>query len=100
MGCEPGILSGRPCDLPGCAASANPWLSFALDAAPLILTRARGVQMRFIGLDVHQGFCEVAIREDGKTRSAGRVATGRGVLELFAGSLCPTDEVVMEATGP
>jgi transposase len=56
--------------------------------------------MRCIGLDVHQGFCEVAIREDGKTRSAGRVASDRGALELFAGSLCPTDEVVMEATGP
>jgi transposase len=56
--------------------------------------------MRQIALDVHQGFCEVAIREDGKTRSAGRVETGRAALELFAGSLCPTDEVVMEATGP
>jgi len=56
--------------------------------------------MRFIGLDVHQGFCEVAIREDGKTRSVGRIATDRGALELFAGSLDPTDEVVMEATGP
>jgi transposase len=56
--------------------------------------------MRFIGLDVHQGFCEVAIREDGKTRSAGRVASGRAELELFAGSLCCSDEVVMEATGP
>jgi transposase len=56
--------------------------------------------MRQIALDVHQGFCEVAIREDGKTRSAGRVATGRSALELFAGSLCSTDEVVMEATGP
>ena len=56
--------------------------------------------MRQVALDVHQGFCEVAIREDGKTRSAGRVATGRDALELFAESLCDTDEVVMEATGP
>lgn len=56
--------------------------------------------MRQVALDVHQGFCEVAIREDGKTRSAGRVATGRAELELFAQSLCPSDEVVMEATGP
>ncbi len=56
--------------------------------------------MRQVALDVHQGFCEVAIREDGKTRSAGRVSTGRGTLELFAQSLCPSDEVVMEATGP
>jgi transposase len=56
--------------------------------------------MRQVALDVHQGFCEVAIREDGKTRSAGRVVTGRDTLELFAKSLGPTDEVVMEATGP
>ena len=56
--------------------------------------------MRSIGLDVHQGFCEVAIREGGQTRSAGRIATARAALELFAQSLCPTDEVVMEATGP
>ncbi len=33
--------------------------------------------MRQEALDVHQGLCEVAIREDGKTRSAGRVATDR-----------------------
>ncbi|MGD1058135.1 MAG: hypothetical protein ABR992_12070 [Solirubrobacteraceae bacterium] len=52
--------------------------------------------MRHIGLDVHQGFCEVAIREHGKTRSAGRVASDRDALELFAGSLGPTDEVAME----
>jgi transposase len=56
--------------------------------------------MRHIGLDVHLSFCEVAIREDGKTRSAGRIATDRAALELFAGSLSPTDEVAMEATGP
>jgi hypothetical protein len=24
MGCEPAGVTGRPCDLPGCAASANP----------------------------------------------------------------------------
>lgn len=56
--------------------------------------------MRHIALDVHQGFCQVAIRESGKTRQAGRIATDRQALQLFAGSLAPTDEVVMEATGP
>lgn len=56
--------------------------------------------MRCIGLDVHQSFCEVAIREDAKTRSAGRVASDRGALELFARSLCASDQVAMEATGP
>jgi transposase len=56
--------------------------------------------MRSIALDVHQGFCEVAIREAGKTRLAGRVKTDRAELELFAESLDRRDRVVMEATGP
>jgi transposase len=56
--------------------------------------------MRWIGLDVHQGFCPVAIREAGKTRSAGRVETDRAELELFARSLDRSDQVVLEASGP
>lgn len=56
--------------------------------------------MRFIGLDVHQGFCEVAIRDQNQTRSAGRIATERAALELFAQSLCSSDEVALEASGP
>lgn len=53
-----------------------------------------------LALDVHQSFCEVAICEQGKVRSAGRVKSERAALELFAESLDPTDQVVMEATGP
>ena len=56
--------------------------------------------MRSLALDVHQSFCEVAICERGKVRSAGRVKSERAALELFAESLDPTDQVVMEATGP
>ncbi len=56
--------------------------------------------MRAVALDVHQSFCEVAIRERGETRSAGRILTDRAALELFAQSLDPGDRVVMEATGP
>jgi transposase len=56
--------------------------------------------MRTIALDVHQSFCEVAIREGGETRSAGRIRTDRAELELFAQSLDRADQVVMEATGP
>jgi transposase len=56
--------------------------------------------MRSLALDVHQSFCEVAICEQGKVRSAGRVKSERAALELFAESLDPTDQVVMEATGP
>src|SRR6266508_2580710 len=29
MGCEPVGVPGRPCDLPGCAASTDPYVSFA-----------------------------------------------------------------------
>jgi hypothetical protein len=56
--------------------------------------------MRSLALDVHQSFCEVAICEQGKVRSAGRVKSERSALELFSESLDPTDQVVMEATGP
>jgi transposase len=55
--------------------------------------------MRFIGLDVHRGFCEVAICEDGKVRSAGRIKTRKQELELFAHSLGSDDEVALEVTG-
>ena len=54
--------------------------------------------MRFIGLDVHRDFCEVAIAEDGAVRSAGRVASARATLELFAQSLAVDDVVALEAT--
>jgi transposase len=55
--------------------------------------------MRSIGLDVHRDFCEVAITEGGRARSAGRVETTPEQLELFAQSLGRDDRVVLEATG-
>ena len=55
--------------------------------------------MRFVALDVHRDFCEVAIAEDGGVRLAGRVKTAPAALELFAQSLAVDDEVVLEATG-
>src|SRR5881396_421866 len=55
--------------------------------------------MRFIALDVHRDFCEVAIAEDGQLRLARRVETTPATLELFAGSLGADDQVVLEATG-
>jgi transposase len=54
---------------------------------------------RAIGLDVHRDFCAVAIREDGRTRSAGTIKTSPEMLELFASSLASSDRVVLEATG-
>ncbi len=55
--------------------------------------------MRYIGLDVHKDFCEVAVLEDGVFRSGPRVATTPQDLEVFAQSLAPEDEVALEATG-
>jgi transposase len=56
--------------------------------------------LRFIGLDVHRDFCEVAICLPGeRARSAGRVATDPEKLKLFAESLDRGDRVVMESTG-
>jgi transposase len=56
--------------------------------------------MRSIALDVHRDFCEVAIKDGGELRSAGRIRTNREELELFAQSLAPSDQVALEATGP
>src|SRR5438132_12109115 len=55
--------------------------------------------MRFIALDVHRDFCEVAIAEGGRVRRAGRVETTPATLELFAQSLAADDQVALEATG-
>ena len=54
--------------------------------------------MRWIGLDVHRDFCEVAIGEKGRIRSAGRVRTRVGSLEAMAQSLAADDDVAVEAT--
>ena len=53
---------------------------------------------RAIGLDVHRDFCVVAICEDGRVRSGGRVpSTPEGLLAL-ADSLVATDRVALEVT--
>jgi transposase len=54
--------------------------------------------MRWIGMDVHRDFCEVAVGEGGRVRSAGRVRTRVAALEVLAGSLMPGDVVAIEAT--
>jgi transposase len=55
--------------------------------------------MRFIALDVHRDFCEVAIKDESGLRLAGKVKTSVAELELFAQSLAPDDQVALEATG-
>jgi transposase len=54
---------------------------------------------RCIGLDVHLDFIEIAICEEGKMYSAGRVsATPDGIATLID-SLLLSDRVVLEVTG-
>jgi transposase len=54
--------------------------------------------VRWIGMDVHRDFCEVAVGERGKLRSVGRVSTRVDALTALAQSLLPDDVVVIEAT--
>ena len=54
---------------------------------------------RSIGLDVHRDFCEVAIADGARARSAGRLATTPERLRGLGASLLPDDRVVLEATG-
>ena len=56
--------------------------------------------MRFIALDVHRDFCEVAIKDESGLRLAGRVKATPEELELFAQSLAPDDQVALEASEP
>src|SRR5215211_7221532 len=93
---EPGRFSGRPCDLPGCAASADPSMSLPTGSPA---SSSWGGVMRAIALDVHRDFCEVAIVAEGRVRSAGRIAARPEALELFAQSLDPRDWVALEVTG-
>ncbi len=55
--------------------------------------------MRFIGLDVHKDFCEVAVVEEDACWSGPRVHSTPEDLEVFGQSLGPDDQVVLEATG-
>ena len=56
-------------------------------------------RVRAVALDVHRDFCEVAIVEAGRLRSAGRIKTRPEELELFAQSLDSRDWVALEVTG-
>jgi transposase len=54
---------------------------------------------RGIGLDVHRDFSVIAICEDGKVRSAGRVPSTPEGIGALAESLLPSDRVALEVTG-
>src|SRR6266540_4385992 len=72
-------------------------MSFVARLASVVVEE--GGEVRFIALDIHRDFCEVAIAEGGAVRSAPRVKTDPETLELFAASLGADDQVTLEATG-
>ena len=53
---------------------------------------------RAIGLDVHRDFCVVAICEDGKVRSAGRVPSTPEGSATAGGESAGSDRVALEVT--
>ena len=55
--------------------------------------------MRFIGIDVHRDFCEIASHQTGITQSIGRINTTHEDLQALADSLGPDDWVALETTG-
>ena len=61
-----------------------------------LLSRPLG---RCVGLDVHLDFIEIAICEEGKVWSAGRVPSTREGIKTLADSLLPTDRVALEVMG-
>ena len=61
-----------------------------------LLSRPLG---RCMGLDVHLDFIEIAICEEGKVYSAGRVPSTLEGIETLAESLLPSDRVALEVTG-
>ena len=64
-------------------------MSFVARLASVVVEEGGG-EVRFIALDIHRDFCEVAIAAGGAVRSASRVKTDPETLELFAASLGPT----------
>ena len=93
----PQFVVGRPRDLPGCASSTDRSCRFARRVSDLASFELE-VVVRFIGMDVHRDFCEVAVVQDGVLRSVGQVTTAPADLEVFAASLAVDDVVALEAT--
>ena len=55
--------------------------------------------MRYIGMDVHREFAQIAVVEDGLVRDEGRIGVTPAALREWAGSLRLDDQVALEATG-
>jgi transposase len=55
--------------------------------------------VRYIGMDVHREFAQLAVVEDGLVRDEGRIAVTPEALRHWAADLRGDDQVALEATG-
>jgi hypothetical protein len=55
--------------------------------------------VRYIGMDVHREFAQLAVVEDGLVRDEGRIAVTPEALRAWAADLRPDDQAALEATG-
>lgn len=55
--------------------------------------------VRYVGMDVHRQFAQLAVVEDGLVRDEGRIGVTPEALRTWAAGLRADDEVTLEATG-
>lgn len=55
--------------------------------------------VRYIGMDVHREFAQLAVVEDGLVRDEGRIGVTPEAVRQWAASLLADDQVSLEATG-
>jgi transposase len=55
--------------------------------------------VRYIGMDVHREFAQLAVLKDGLVRDEGRIGVTPEALHRWAAGLRPDDQVALEATG-
>jgi transposase len=55
--------------------------------------------VRYIGMDVHREFAQLAVLGDGRLRDEGKIGVTPEALRAWADDLHPDDQVALEATG-
>jgi transposase len=55
--------------------------------------------VRYVGMDIHREFAQLAVVEDGLVRDEGRIGVTPEALRTWAAGLRDDDQVVLEATG-
>jgi hypothetical protein len=57
------------------------------------------MMVRYIGMDVHREFAQLAVVEDGLVRDEGRIGVTSEALRQWAAGLRDDDQIALEATG-